>query len=632
MNNPEGRQNRQPNRIALTVCLMFVGLWALCWRPVSVSSEPEIAGVKAYLPLVMGSAALPVGPVGGTFTSFAVDPGENDRIYAGHYGSGVYKSFDQGNTWYRKSQGLGNLTIQSLAAHPTNSSIVYAGTYNGGLYKSNNGGESWLPSNGGVLDNHIIYDIEIDRTNPQRIFVVSRVSGSLKGYLSRSLDGGSNWTVLLTGSSFSNLDYFYDVDIDPINPNIVFLTAHEHGFYRSTNGGVSFSAVNLGVTDLSARSFAVDNAFSGLIYGGVWHGAGVFRSWDDGTAWAWAGTGLPQGVKVYRLYLDPFGRGQKAVFVCTYGNGLYRSADFGATWSSRGLGGQRLYDFMIADGKPQRWYVATENNGIFRSTTYGSNWNTIMADLRLVSITGLTRIPNDPSALAGAVYGQGVFRVSDGGETWEAMNNGLDSLDVVSLAVAGEQLFAIGRNRLDVWEDGIWRAVDLPIASQEALNAGRDWVNGRVLLTEEALGAETGFGFQPTNVFELKSGLFVSLAGAGVWEVGAELQEQTWDGTRMLGETGQSFEAAVETGALNLTEELKGLEADGVTVASALTDRCVWAVAEGNQVWFTSDCGTNWRTLQFDGTVQALGFDPLASDVLIIGTREAGAFRVYVSE
>jgi len=210
---------------------------------------------------------MPVGPVGGTFTSFAIDPGQNDNIYAGHFGSGVYKSFDQGTTWYRKSVGLGNLVIQSLATHPSSSDIVFAGTHKGGIYRSTNGGESWQPSGGGVLNNHIIYDIEIDPVNPQRIFVASRIDGSLVGYLARSMDGGINWTILLTGDSFSSLDYFYDVDIDPNNSNNIYLTAHEHGFYKSVDGGVTFSPINLGVADLSARSFAIDSAYAGLVYG-----------------------------------------------------------------------------------------------------------------------------------------------------------------------------------------------------------------------------------------------------------------------------------------------------------------------------------------------------------------------------
>ena len=98
-------------------------------------SIPVTANFTYFFPLIRTGEPTPVGPVGGTFTSFAIDPGQNDNIYAGHYGSGVYKTFDQGTTWYRKSLGLGILKIQSLATHPTSSYIVYAGTYEGVIYK-----------------------------------------------------------------------------------------------------------------------------------------------------------------------------------------------------------------------------------------------------------------------------------------------------------------------------------------------------------------------------------------------------------------------------------------------------------------------------------------------------------------
>ncbi len=233
------------------------------------------------------------------------------------------------------------------------------------------------------------------------------------------MDGGINWTILLTGNSFLEPDYFYDVDIDPNNSNLVYLTAHEHGFYKSLNGGVTFSPINSGVIDLSARSFAIDNAYAGLVYGGVWHDDGVYRTWNGGASWARSSNGLPINVAVTRVYLDPFGRQQKRVFSCTYGNGLYSSDDFAASWVPHGLAGQRLYDFVIADGNPQRWYAATQNNGIFRSSSYGSNWNSIMADMRLTAITGLTEMPGEADVLAGAVYGQGVFKISDSGDTWD---------------------------------------------------------------------------------------------------------------------------------------------------------------------------------------------------------------------
>ncbi len=626
----------------------------------SISTEYYIY----YFPLVSTGESTPVGPVGGTFTSFAIDPGQNDNIYAGHYGSGVYKSFDQGTTWYRKSVGLSNLVIQSLATHPTNSNIVFAGTYKGGIYKSTNAGESWQASNGGVLNNHIIYDIEIDPSNPQRMFVVSRISDSLVGYLARSMDGGINWTILLTGNSFLEPDYFYDVDIDPNNSNLVYLTAHEHGFYKSLNGGVTFSPINSGVIDLSARSFAIDNAYAGLVYGGVWHDDGVYRTWNGGASWARSSNGLPINVAVTRVYLDPFGRQQKRVFSCTYGNGLYSSDDFAASWVPHGLAGQRLYDFVIADGNPQRWYAATQNNGIFRSSSYGSNWNSIMADMRLTAITGLTEMPGEADVLAGAVYGQGVFKISDSGDTWEPMNAGLTSLDVVSLALADEQLFAIGRGWMDVWNGQTWQAVTLPEAPPEDVEAGINWVRGRVLLPDEALWNEVNLIIQPSGVGLQAGQLLLGTAGSGLWamqgdrweQVGLDnwvVQEmvQTPEGDLrifacdMIGDCGvfnydysglskmqTSTEGASTSfiGLSGLPEGMQNFISSDLTFSSSRGDKCTWAVGGGAKLWITKDCGVNWNTHSLDWTVQALAFDPLDAHVLIVGTRESGAFRLQV--
>jgi len=609
----------------------LISLIASAIRTSAVFSQsiPTTASFTTFLPLIRTEEPIPVGPVGGTFTSFAIDPGQNDNIYAGHFGSGVYKTFDQGTTWYRKSLGLGILRIQSLATHPTSSAIVYAGTYEGGIYKSTNAGESWQASNGGVLNNHIIYDIEIDPSNPQRMFVVSRIKYSdddpnnLRGYLARSVDAGLTWTILLTGDSFSSLDYFYDVDIDPANSNIIYLTAHEHGFYKSVDGGVNFYAINTAVSDLSARSFAIDSAYSGLVYGGVWHGDGVYRTWNGGGSWVKSSAGLPADVEVFRVYLDPFGRLQKRVFSCTYGNGLYSSDDFASSWVPRGLAGQRIYDFVIADGNPQRWYAATENNGLFRSSSYGSNWNSIMADLRLTAITGLTELPGDPEALAGAVYGQGVFRVSDSGVNWDPMNEGLTSLDVVSLTVADEKLYAIGRGWMSVWDGKVWQAIELPEADLKAVDAGINWVRERVLLPDEAFEMITGSKVQPTGVVWQDGQLILRTVGAGVWVQ----QANGWKQVALT--TAEEIELS-NAGLERLPVALEKSNLGELTFATSTSDSCLQAVSEQTRIWITRDCGENWTAHSLDWTVQALAFDPLNADILLVGTRESGAFKIHL--
>ncbi len=624
-NNLQGSHSLRLSVSILIISAFLINLLAntLTASAVLGQSIQTAGSFKYFLPFISTPKPIPVGPVGGTFTSFAIDPGQNDNIYAGHYGSGVYKSFDQGTTWYRKSLGLGVLMIQSLATHPTSSAIVYAGTYGGGIYRSTNAGESWQASSGGVLNNHIIYDIEIDQNNPQRMFVVSRINGSLRGYIARSVNGGLNWTILLTGDSFPSLDYFYDIDIDPANSNIIYLTAHQNGFYKSVDGGVNFYAINSGVSDLSARSFAIDNAYSGLVYGGVWHGGGVYKTWNSGASWFISSSGLPADVEVFRVTLDPFGGSRKRVFSCTYGDGLYSSDNLAENWVSRGLAGQRLYDFVIADGNPQRWYAATENNGIFRSSSYGSNWNSIMADMRLTGITGLAELPGDPVALAGAVYGQGVFRITGSGDTWEPMNRGLTSLDVVSLAVANEQLFAIGRGRMSVWDGEAWQEVMLPEVDPETVDTGINWVRERVLLPDEAFDFDAGSTVQPTSVVWQDGELLLGTAGSGLWA----LQGHGWEQVEPT--TTEEIELS-NAGLTRLPVALEKSNLGNLTFATSTSDSCLRAVSEQTRVWITRDCGENWIAHSFEWTVQALAFDPLDANILLVGTKESGAFKMLI--
>lgn len=392
--------------------------------------------VKDYPPTPTPTAIpvspTPVGPVGGTFTALVVDPNQNQTVFAGSYVSGVYKTYDQGDTWYRQNVGLGNLKIQSLAIHPTDSKIVFAGTYGGGIYRSTTGGNDWQASNGGVLGNHIIYDIEIDPNNANVIYAATRINGSLKGYLYKSVNSGASWSLLLTGEAFSSLDYFYDIDVNPLNSNELYLTAHEHGFYKSTNGGGTFSPINSGVSDLSARSFALDAASPGLVYGGVWHDDAVYRTWNSGVSWVKTKVGLPVNAAVFRLYADPFGGTQKRVFAGTYGNGLYSTDNFAQSWTSRGLAGQRLYDFVVANGTPKRWFAATESNGVYRTAADSNSWNNIMGDLRLNAVTAIYQEDLTENVYV-AIYGKGVYILDSTGVNWEEISQGLEDKAVLDL-------------------------------------------------------------------------------------------------------------------------------------------------------------------------------------------------------
>jgi hypothetical protein len=186
---------------------------------------------------------------------------------------------------FNADKGIGR--VDKIAFHPTNPNVIYAGTPHSGLYKTFDGGDTWfntspnLPSLG-------ISGIAIDPSNPQIIYVLtgdanSGESSLVNTYLYRSnsagvfksYDGGSNWERSgFLASSF--VDYRgADLIINPFNPNIL-IAATSNGIYRTTNGGVVWDYVSSAkVFDLEFKPnnpsivYATNNTFLKSTDGGI---------------------------------------------------------------------------------------------------------------------------------------------------------------------------------------------------------------------------------------------------------------------------------------------------------------------------------------------------------------------------
>ncbi|MEL7645663.1 MAG: hypothetical protein AAGU04_05295 [Anaerolineaceae bacterium] len=470
-----------------------------------------------------------VGPDGGTFTAVAVDPGNPSIIYLGTYGAGVYRSADQGVNWTQCINGLDNSYIQSLAIDPQNGNVLYAGTYAGGVYKSTNAGANWFVSNGSLSDAHVVYDLEVDPQNSSTIYFAGRIKNTLIGVVYKSENGGADWSLLLRGDQFNTDDYFYDIDVDPTNSSVLYLSAHEHGFYKSVNGGASFSPINSGVSDLSARSTVIDSGTPARLFGGVWHGEGVYRSTNSGASWSKVSSGLPTDVEVYRLVMDQSAGGTKPLFACTYENGLYRSTNNGSSWGSVGLSGQFLYDFTIAPGSPQNWYAGLSYRGLYRSTNQGADWNASHSDVSSLSINGLAAITGRPGYVYAGVYGIGVVRTNDGGNTWQEVNSGLGNRLVTWLTTANNKLYALTPSAVYVSSGESWTTLNNPQSAGydpiwyvESVLAGINQPEefaAQEILDQLEPQLENGLTSTPLiSLTAVGSTLYGGTAGAGLWK------------------------------------------------------------------------------------------------------------------
>jgi len=86
-------------------------------------------------------------------------------------------------------------------------------------------------------------------------------------------------------------------------------------------------------------------------------------------------------------------------------------------------------------------YVAAIGSGVFKSTDGGASWTAVNSGLPTIYLTVNTLVvdPQNPRTVYAGVAGDsaqaGVFKTTDGGISWSALNSGLTTLSVSSLAI-----------------------------------------------------------------------------------------------------------------------------------------------------------------------------------------------------
>ncbi|HXG56669.1 MAG TPA: hypothetical protein VNJ03_14930 [Vicinamibacterales bacterium] len=202
----------------------------------------------------------------GQIGAIRVHPSNPDIAWAAALGSpfgpnaerGVFKTTDGGKTW-KKTLFVNNDTgARVVTVNMANPNELYAGMYKGfrkgwdiisggpategGLYKSIDGGETWRKLASG-LPQPIIgkIDIDIARSQPNIVYAMIEAPGE-QGGLYRSDDSGATWrNVNASGNLRSRPFYFNYVDVNPRNPDDVWVNALS--LHKSTNGGTSFTTV-----------------------------------------------------------------------------------------------------------------------------------------------------------------------------------------------------------------------------------------------------------------------------------------------------------------------------------------------------------------------------------------------------
>ena len=183
-----------------------------------------------------------IGPVnmGGRIDDIESVEGNPSIIYVGAATGGVWKTDNNGTTWFPVFDAEPNLSIGDIAIAPSNPDIVWVGTgeanqrqstsYGGGIFKSTDAAKGWTAM--GLGDSGTIGRIVIDPKNPDVVYVAAAgdlfKSNPERG-LYKTTDGGRSWTK----SKFIDADTgFIDVAMDPSNSQVLYAASYQRRRYR----------------------------------------------------------------------------------------------------------------------------------------------------------------------------------------------------------------------------------------------------------------------------------------------------------------------------------------------------------------------------------------------------------------
>ena len=267
----------------------------------------------------------PVGPynIGGRVNAIVAVPG-GTPAYLGAANGGVWRSDDLGVNWLPLTDRLGIFSVGSLALNPLNTNSLWCGSgdangtidgYDGtGLYVSRDRGASWTYR--GLRETSHISAVVVNPQDTTRMYVGAMgkafTTDPNRGFY-RSLDGGASWTRTLFVNDSTGVS---DIAINPLHPDTIYCATWER------------------VRRLKyRRAFGVDCA--------------IWRSADGGGTWTKVVNGLPPaGDNLGRIAIAVAPTRPSRVYASVtsgaisgyVGLGLYRSDDGGETWAKVDLG------------------------------------------------------------------------------------------------------------------------------------------------------------------------------------------------------------------------------------------------------------------------------------------------------
>lgn len=305
-------------------------------------------------------------------------------------GSLMHTSVNAGGAWNALGTGLNAQQITDLAIDPKTPATLYAGTERG-LFKSTNSGAAWTQVANTPFTS--VTQIVIDPVTPTTLYVIS----SFAPY--KSTDGGTNWHPV------PSPEFLRTLVIDPLTPATLYAASLSGSVLKSTDGGATWTPQTIpppfgGGGGVETYNLAVDPQTPQNVY--AVGNRGVFKTTNGGMNWMVLTNGLPGNIQVSlpgRIAISP--SNPAVVFIYRAALGTYRTNNGGGSWQGFTISTSPQFtpSTFVFDPTNANVVYAGSNLGVFKSTDGGATWNAVNAGLNGLNVRALAIPPNAPATL-----------------------------------------------------------------------------------------------------------------------------------------------------------------------------------------------------------------------------------------
>ena len=381
------------------------------------------------------------GTGGQGWYDIAIDasPSNANEIIAG--GVNSWKSTNGGANWVLNSHwyGGGGKPYVHADLHYvlyTSGTTCFLGT-DGGVSKTSNNGQNWTEINGN-MNIAQMYKIGLASNNSSKLITGHQDNGS-------NLLNGSNWSQVYGGDGM-------DCFIDWNNNNTLVASTQNGGFTRSINGGANWSAIVSGLSGNPAwvAPIVQDPISANTYYCGYQN---VFKSTNQGNTWTIISNFNTTLDEIKVSPLNP------NIIFATSTNAIWKTSNGGTTWSNitptNIIGNNQITDLTMDNLNPNNIYITLSGYSagikVLASYNGGSTWINYSQGLPNIPTNCIVYVKNSPQGLYLGTD-VGVYYREANMSNWISYFTGLPNIIVQDLEI----YYSTGKLRAATYARGVW--------------------------------------------------------------------------------------------------------------------------------------------------------------------------------